>query len=137
MNDGEYHERLKSAVLSYLNQVDVQQLGELSRRWARLLLPLGPTQVHLQSYVFQLPVFVIASLLGLPERVMPEIAVRISEFVRCFAQNSNAEQIDAGKIAAKELLEYFRSFMRAQQAVHSDGLPSILSVDAYRGDNDR
>ena len=130
MNDGEYHERLKSAVLSCLNQVDVQQLGELSRRWARSLLPLGLTQVHLQNYVFQLPVFVIASLLRLPERVISEIAVRISEFVRCFAQNSSAEQFDAGKIAAKELLEYFRSVMPAPQAVYSDGLISILAKEA-------
>ena len=130
MNDGEYHERLKSAVLSCLDQVDVRQLGEISCRWARSLLPLEPTQVHLQNYVFQLPVFVIASLLGLPEQVMPEIAIVISEFVRCFAQNSSAEQIDAGKMAAKELLAYFRSFMSAQQAVYSDGLLSILSNEA-------
>lgn len=105
-------------------------MTELSRRWAKSLLPSRQTRVELQDYIFQLPVYVIADLLGLPDQVIPNIAAWTKEFVHCLAQNSQSERIDSGKKAAKELLEYFRSFMPTQQAVYSDGLPSILSKEA-------
>jgi cytochrome P450 len=130
MNDGDYHRRLKGAVLACLAQIDMQKLTELSRRWAKSLLPSRQIRAELQDYIFQLPVYVIASLLGLPDQVMPRIAAWTNELVQCFAQNSKAEQIDSGKKAAEELLGCFRSFMPTQQAAYSDSLLSILSKQA-------
>lgn len=137
MNDGEYHQRLKSAVKASLDQVDFIRLGELSRKWAGLLLPPIQTQADLQYYVFQLPVYVIASLLGLPDQGIPEIDRWVSRFVRCFSQISTAKQIDAGKKAAHELLDYFQLHIPRQRAAFPGGLLSILLQEArIRGSAD-
>lgn len=137
MNDGDYHQRLKGAVLACLDQVDMHKLTELSRSWAKTLRPSKHDQRALQDYIFQLPVYVIASLLGLPDQVIPRIAAWTNEFVQCFAQNSKTEQINSGKKAAGELLGYFRSFMLTQQVTYSDLLLSILSKQArIRGGED-
>jgi cytochrome P450 len=137
MNDGNYHQRLKGAVLACLDQVDMQKLTKLSRRWAKTLRPSRHDPGALQDYIFQLPVYVIASLLGLPDPVIPRIAAWTNEFVQCFAQNSKTEQINSGKMAAEELLGYFRSFMLTQQADHSAPLLSVLSKQTrIRGGED-
>jgi cytochrome P450 len=122
MNDGEYHGSLKGAVTKTVQPIDMANVRQLSLEWTQVLardLRLH----HLSQFAFQLPVFVIGSLLGIPKNSLSQTAQWIDDFVRCLAPVSSSEQIEKGKEAARYLLELMRSVL----SNNTSGLLSSLS----------
>jgi cytochrome P450 len=142
MNDGEGHSPFKNVVSASLESLDMARVEERGRHWAGLLVEtIKPQQDpdRLMDFAFQLPVYILADLLDVPQDELPQVAAWTSDFVACLSPISQVEQIERGKIAAGRLLELFRPLLINQQAGRSEGLLSTLSHEAKRvgrGDED-
>src|SRR5918994_581588 len=78
--------------------------------WGRRLADGLEPAVHaerLSDFAFRLPVYVIASLLGVAVANLAQTARWMGDFVRCLAPASTPEQIEQGKAAAEHLAQQF------------------------------
>lgn len=119
MNDGEPHHRLKGAVSSTLQAMNGETILAQSRTWARLLreeMKPESDPGRLAAFAFRLPVYVVASLLGIPETHVRQLSLWMNDFVRCLAPGSLPEQIEQGKEAAIHVLDLFHTVLRLQEA---------------------
>jgi cytochrome P450 len=126
MNDGESHCPFKQAVSAALASIDAARAAQQSDQWARVLLEEGGSK-RLSRFAFHLPVYVLGSLLGVPEGRLRQTALWTNDFARCVAPSSSPEQIELGKTAAGHLLETFRALLSRE-----DGLLSALAREAKR-----
>jgi cytochrome P450 len=124
MNDGERHYPVKQAVSASLASIGEARATQLSARWARFLFDEGASD-SLSRFAFHLPVYVVGSLLGVPENMLRQTALWMGDFARCLAPASDPDQIERGKAAAGHLLHMFRDL-----ANHEGGLPSALAREA-------
>jgi cytochrome P450 len=128
MNDGERHCPFKQSVSAALASIDVARATQQSARWARFLLPdcYGDgVSDRLSRFAFHLPVYVVASLLGVPEDRLHQTALWMSDFARCLAPASDRDQIERGKTAAGHLLQMFRDLPNRE-----DGLLNALARES-------
>ena len=128
MNDGEKHRPFKQAVSASLESIDAARAVQQSARWARFLLPDRCEEGEpnrLSRFAFHLPVYVVASLLGVPEDMLHQTALWMSDFARCLAPSGDPDQIERGKAAAGYLLQTFRGL-----ANREGGLMSALAREA-------
>jgi cytochrome P450 len=133
MNDGQKHGPMKGAVSSTLQVIDANQAAEESHKWARLLADEIEPAAHpgrLTDFAFQLPVYVVASLLGIPQEQLQQTAVWMSDFVRCLAPASSSEQIEQGKRAASHLLDLLHTILGIQEVERTGGLLDVLKHEA-------
>jgi cytochrome P450 len=130
MNDGERHCHFKQAVSAALTSIDAARAAQQSDKWARVLLEEGGSN-RLSRFAFHLPVYVVGSLLGVPEGGMHQTALWMNDFARCVAPSSSPEQIEQGKTAAGHLLETFRALLSRE-----GGLLSALAREAKRAGRD-
>jgi len=129
MNDGEGHCPFKQAVSAALQSLDENQAAEQSGNWARLL------SSEIENFVFHLPVYVMGSLIGVPQDMLRQTALWMSDFARCIAPASNPDrpdQIERGKAAAGYLMEMFRALLADKGAGAADGLLWALAREAKR-----
>ncbi|MFP2905416.1 cytochrome P450 [Pyxidicoccus sp. 3LFB2] len=108
MDDGPVHCPMKQAVSSFLGALGSlagRHGADEARRWTRLFS--GPGRLH--ALTFQLPVSVVAGLLGLPPDVLPRVASWTGDFVRGITPGATPERLEAGERAAHGLLEVFRA----------------------------
>jgi cytochrome P450 len=124
MNDGERHCPFKQSVSAALASIDAAKAAQLSARWARFLLEERGSN-RLSSFAFHLPVYVVGSLIGVPEDMLSQTALWMSDFARCLAPASDSDQIERGKTAAGHLLQMFRDLPN-----RDDGLLSALAREA-------
>jgi cytochrome P450 len=124
MNDGAGHCPFKQAVTGALDSIDPVRIGAESRRWAEHL-EISP----LSNFAFSLPVAVVASLLGLPEEVLPQVVLWMRSFVPSIAPGCGPEALERGKEAAGRLLDLFLSLLRTGSAA---GLLAKLADEARR-----
>ncbi|HZF38870.1 MAG TPA: cytochrome P450 [Blastocatellia bacterium] len=131
MNDGEWHCPFKQAVSAALASIDAAQATQQSVKWARFLLEeSGAWATRLSRFAFHLPVYVVGSLLGVPEDGLHQTALWMSDFARCLAPASNSDQpdqLERGKTAAGHLLQMFRDLPG-----NEDGLLNTLAREAKR-----
>lgn len=141
MNDGDRHSPFKQAAATSLHSIEAHAIAEQSSKWARSLLDENQSQTashSLQDFAFHLPVYVIASLLGVPQDKLRQTTLWMSDFVYCLAPTSSDEQIEQGKIAAGHLLDLFHSLMSTQQTERANSLLAALAKQAKRvGREDR
>jgi cytochrome P450 len=104
MNDGPRHAPLKQAVSGALEKLG-ENAREESLRWA----PALAGALDLVTFPFDLPVFVIGSLLGVSPGALRDVARSTGELVRAFAPGSATDQVERGAVAARRLLDLFRS----------------------------
>jgi cytochrome P450 len=83
----------------------------------------------LTSFVFALPVYVVASLLGMPPAFLRQTSQWMQHFVRCLAPSSTPAQIERGKDAAARLLDLGQMTLTDGPA---DGLLPVLARQARR-----
>jgi cytochrome P450 len=124
MNEGSRHQPMKGAVSSTLAVV------QPSHQWAEFLFEELRPDLHperLSEFAFQMPAYVVGSLLGVPENQLSQLAVWAGEFVACFSPISSPERIEQGKAAADNLLALFEEIY-AQPP--SDGLLTKLAHEA-------
>jgi cytochrome P450 len=126
MNDGERHCPFKQAVSTALASIDAARAAQQGDKWARVLLEEGGSK-RLSRFAFHLPVYVLGSLLGVPEGRLHQTALWMNDFARCVAPSSSPEQIEQGKTAAGHLLEAFRALLSRE-----DGLLGALAREVKR-----
>lgn len=117
MNDGAGHHRAKQVISATLGGFDQTRVAAQSCQWAEFLakpLHLRDGSTPLTDFAFQLPVYVMASLLGVPGDRLTQVTQGIADFVRCFAAGSSPELITRGGEAAGALLNLFRSLVSSQ-----------------------
>src|SRR6266849_1314851 len=118
MNDGMGHCPFRQAVSATLDSVDRIRAAEQSKASARALAnELEPMAdpCRLADFAFRLPVYVVASLLGIPEDGRGQVARWTGDFVRCLSPLSTPEQIEQSKAAAGQLLDLFRSLLAGRR----------------------
>jgi cytochrome P450 len=83
----------------------------------------------LTEFAFRLPVYVTASLLGVPDNQLGQTADWIGDYVRCVAPNSTSEQLERGKAASERLLGMFQALLSNDKA---ESLLANLAREAKR-----
>ena len=118
MNDGVMHMRMKPGVAAKLTSLDAAQVTAQAGAWAQHLADELEPEAHaerLADFAFRLPVYVIASLLGVASASLPQTASLVADFVPCLSPTSTPEQIEQGKAAAEELARQFRALLGREQ----------------------
>lgn len=133
MNDGERHSPFKQAVSASLRTMKMSDIAEQSSKWASVLLREIESGPHcLEEFPFHLPVYVMASLLGVLEERIPDVAYWIGQYLRCLNPASSPEQMEQGKAAAGRLLDLFNSLISADEAHPCGSLLKTLAEQASR-----
>jgi len=130
MNDGPGHCPFNRAVGATLESIATVRAAAVSETWAKALLARAASS--LGDFAFDLPVYVVASLLGIPEPRVPDTALWMSDFVRGVAPQSGPEQIERGKIAAGHLLQQFRLLLADVGQMPSEAALAVLAREAQR-----
>jgi cytochrome P450 len=124
MNDGAVHVRLKPGVSARLGALDPSRVAEQSARWARHLADeLAPARdpARVADVAFRLPVYAVASLLGVADGDLPRAATWTGEFVACLAPGASPEQVERGAAAATQLTGLMAALLRR------DGLDAVVA----------
>jgi cytochrome P450 len=135
MTDGARHCPFKQAVSTTLASVDADDAAERTEQWAKLLLQNSETEPQasrLNDFIFRLPVYVVASLLGVPQDRVEQSALWVGQFTGALAPGSKPGKIEQGKIAAGHLLNTFHSLLAAQQTEPGGELLIMLAREAKR-----
>ena len=105
MNDGDKHQPFKYAVSSALASSDPQQVALQAERWSQTF-SYDSQPARLTDFIFQLPIYTVAILLGLPENRFDKVACWISEYLVCLAPSASPEQLEQGKTASSEVARF-------------------------------
>jgi cytochrome P450 len=135
MNDGAGHCPLKHAVSATIDSISLPEAAARSRWWAgQLVGELRPQddRTRLAEMALRLPVYVVADLLGMVHSQLPEVVRWLSDFVRCLAPTSSAEQIERGKLASGQLRAVMQTLLEASQPGRTDILLAALAAQAHR-----
>jgi cytochrome P450 len=135
MNDDAGDCPLKRAVSAAIESLDLGRVARVSREWARHLdAEIAPNVEpgRRQAFAFRLPVYVMASLVGIPAENLPQTALWIDDFVQCLSPNSMRDQVERGKVAGDRLFDMVRSLLTRQSTVPGDGLLAVLAHEAER-----
>jgi cytochrome P450 len=126
MNDGARHAQPKLALQRALGAVPLdlaqRRSGDIGRR-------LWQGDAGLGSWIFELPVSVVASLIGFPDAQLPALAAWMARFVACLSPLSSAGQIAQAHAAAEELMASFKALLR-QAAPQQDSLLALVLAEA-------
>jgi cytochrome P450 len=117
MNDGATHLRLKPGVSAKLAMLDPAKVVDQAATWARhLVAELAPAEHpgRVNDVAFRLPVYVVASLLGVPADQLAPTAARVGDFATCLAPTATGEQVARGAAAAAELTAVFCALLRRE-----------------------
>ena len=136
MSDGATHQTRKRAVSTALVGADRDGIAARTDRWARSLaardtFALAPAGV--MDFAFRLPVYTVASLLGVPDAAVPEVASWMGDFVACLSPFSDTEQQVRGAAATPHLLATFRTLIADQRAEHAVTPLTVLADEAACG----
>lgn len=135
MNDGAGHCPFKQAVSAALESIDRGRADELSDKWARNLAETdGDESRHLihSNLGFLLPLHVVGSLLGIQDEDLPRTSAWMRQLIPALAPAATPEQIEQGRVAADELIAFFRGEMASGQASKKSGLLARLAAEAKR-----
>jgi len=132
-NDGEGHCPFKGAMSAALGTITTTQTTERSGAWARSLTDeIEPTRdpARLSRFAFHLPIYVAASLLGVPDDLLPRTAAWAGDFARCLAPGSGPEEAARGMVAAGQLLAMFDALVPTLRDGSADNLLVTLAREA-------
>jgi cytochrome P450 len=102
MNDGGKHTHLKAAVTQQTHSIPLHQLPEVSQHWAEKLLE-ARSAVNLNHFADDLPVYVLADLLGIPSDLTQTAVELVQTFALCLNPLNSSEQVGQGQAAAEDL----------------------------------
>jgi cytochrome P450 len=111
MTDGPGHGPRKYAAAATLGSFGPAEVAAASRHWAgHLAAEIQPDDAKgLAGFHFRLPVYTVASLLGVAAGALPMASLWTSDLVAGLAPAGPPERIERGQAAAVSLLELFRS----------------------------
>jgi len=128
MTDGAVHAPLKRSVSAALASIDERDLARTSERWARELWDAN----DLDRFIFALPSYVIADLLGIPDGLLPRSADLLGRFVRCLAPGNSPKEIEQGNRATRELCGMMHALLDEPDAPPTPNLFLALAREARR-----
>lgn len=108
MNEGARHTQARQVLQGALAGV---HLGAARERALDLAARLWRDD-GLASWMFEVPVSTMASLIGFADQQLPALAAWMADFVACLSPLSNGAQIERAHIAAASLLDAFKALMR-------------------------
>ncbi|MET3132417.1 cytochrome P450 [Oxalobacteraceae bacterium GrIS 1.11] len=113
MNEGDKHTRPKLALGRALAGVDLAAARACARDIAADLAGAGdlPLADALSAWIFKVPLYAMASLLGFPRRQWAPLAAWMADFVACFSPLSDDAHIARANEAALALLQSFRDLL--------------------------
>jgi cytochrome P450 len=106
MSDGERHRELKLAVRRAFESLPLPTVERTSVEHAHGLANrniVTDDRTAVTRFMFRLPIYVIAILLGVPESELPEVADATEAFATALAPVASVEQQDRGSAAAERL----------------------------------
>ena len=109
MNEGTRHAIPRQAIGQALAALDLASVTSTSRHFASTLgAGYGfHDAAAITGWVFDLPTYVVADLLGLDNAELPLMAQSMAHFVRCLSPLSTTEQLADASTAAQALQERF------------------------------
>jgi cytochrome P450 len=115
MNDGEKHARPKLALQKALSQIDLESASTIAAKFSKTLSEKHavPAADGLSQWIFETPIFTIASLLGFEEPELETVAEQVGNFVACLSPLSTSDQLACSSNAADQLLLRFKGLMQA------------------------
>jgi cytochrome P450 len=131
MNDGKYHSELKPVIASTFGGLNLAEVTRLSRKYSRMLLKEADentTPGALTKFAFQLPVYVVAHLLGVADNWLPQVCRWVEELVvGLVPASASASQLEAAKVAAAYLIEILNTLLSALENESTNYLLSRFS----------
>ena len=127
MNDGAAHRAPKLALRRALGSLDLQTVMLRARRIAERSERDLRRPGDLSAWLFEMPVQVVASLLGFADDALPEVAAWMADFVACLSPLSTSEQLACANAAALRLVQHVKTLVAdaaASKEPHSSRLPS-------------
>ena len=131
MNDGERHAVPKQVLARALGQVDLARLHARTLHLAQEQLPGSATRLN--DALFELPLFVMADLLGFAPAQWPLLAVWTRDFVACLSPLSNGAQLAGAQAAAEALLQRFTVLLREGVVLPGSLLDDIVAGARQEG----
>lgn len=130
MTEGPGHAAMKQAVREALATADAPAVTREVRTW--LAERIGTRDAldadAVNAIIFELPVSVVATLVGVPRDLVAEAASLTADFVRCIAAGSSDLQIAKGKRSAEGLVSLFSALSKG------GGLLGRLRAEAHGSD---
>lgn len=135
MNDGPGHALPKRVIGQALAAVDPASVARNTGRLAALL-----EQRHgladgaaITRWIFDLPTYVVADLLGIGHEELPLVAGWVADFVRCLSPLSTPEQLASASAAAQTLNQRFAEVVRSGAVVRGTLLGDVFRQAAAEG----
>ena len=150
---GDKHPKMKRRSILSLNPPDHTRIRNLASRSftpraieqlkpfienlsENLLRPNGTHEIDLiTQFAAPLPAYVIAKLMGVPEKDMPRFKILSDEFAKLLNPLSSDDDIYNGFVAKGELGKYFSDLMEIKKRDPSDDLLSKIVTDMEGGYN--
>lgn len=114
MNEGAAHAGPKLAIAQALAAVDLARAARRTAHFATMLE--GPDGESITRWMFDLPTYVVADMLGLDETELPRVARWTADFVRCLSPLSTPQQLANASTAAHALIASFAPRMQPAAA---------------------
>jgi cytochrome P450 len=133
MNEGAGHASPRRAIGQALAALDLAAIAMNTSQFATMLgdrhgLPEGAA---ITRWTLDLPIYVVADLLGLGHAELPLMALWMADFVRCLSPLSTTEQLADASTAAQALNERFAQLVQAS-TVAPTGLVADVGRQAAR-----
>ena len=131
------HTRIRNLASKSFTPRAIEQLKPFIENLSEnLLRPNGKREVDLiTQFAAPLPAYVIAKLMGVPEKDMPKFKILSDEFAKLLNPLSSDDDIYNGFVAKGELGKYFSDLMEIKKKDPSDDLLSKMVTDLEGGYN--
>ena len=103
MNEGAGHEGPKRALGQWLAALDHEAVARRTRHMATMLRSVDGAAIN--GWMFDLPTYVVADLLGFGAAELPQVALWVADFVRCLSPLSTSGQLASASHAAQALID--------------------------------
>ncbi|PRC95267.1 cytochrome P450 [Solimicrobium silvestre] len=135
MNEGNAHACPKLATLKALNTLDGLRISICTNEMIALLAAKYALSdgAYLAAWMFDLPIYVVAKLLGFNDVELPRVAEWARDFVCGISPLGNAEQLNSASVAARALLLRFRVLIECAPVQEKSLLSHLLQEAQLAG----
>jgi len=140
MKDGPLHPPLKRAIQAGFGALQSERVRFESRRWAEVLCTLGRQDLlagNIHRLAFDLPVYVLSRLLGVPSAHLPEVARLMRAFAPCLSPTCPQDLVERGRVAVGSLLGLFGQLLSEASALDGRTFLGTLQLEARPITHDR
>lgn len=133
MNEGERHRCPKLTMHEALSRITPDEVTRQTHAQIDRLEHDLRTADGLSRWLFELPVSVVATLLGFPAYRLPEFAAWTGDFIACLSPLSDARQIDSSHDAARRLMRECQNLFCGDPGSETPVIQRVRQGAAERG----